>query len=260
MSRTNALSINVRAVGEVVVVSPAGTLEAATAPQLRSFLLTAMADQPSAVIVDLRDLTPVKAQSLSVFAAVAQQAARWTGLPLILVTGSDRARELEPRSAMVARFLPVFRDLPTALGSLGATMSRQVTQLHLFADVHSAAVARRFVAGTCELWRCEELAEKAIAITSELVANAVLHAGTDSVLRLELRRQLLTVAVTDGDPTFAGRSARRPDCFGLAIVRGLATDWGASPTSTGGKVVWATIRLRTPDATAVINNAWRQTQ
>jgi hypothetical protein len=45
--------------------------------------------------------------------------------------------------------------------------------------------------------------------------------------------------------------------MGLGIVATLATSWGANPTSSGGKLVWATIRLRSPNARVAINNSWR---
>nr|WP_133799917.1 ATP-binding protein [Kribbella sp. VKM Ac-2527] len=107
------------------------------------------------------------------------------------------------------------------------------------------------------------MAEDAVAIVSEFVGNVVQHAHTDADLRLELRRDLLTVAVTDGNPTLPVRrppSSTRESGLGLGIVTALATAWGANPTSVGGKVVWATIRVRNPNATAGINNSWRNGQ
>jgi hypothetical protein len=136
-------------------------------------------------------------------------------------------------------------------------------RLHLTADPFSSVVARRFVASTCELWRCEEISEDAVAIASELVGNTVLHARTCSVLRLELRRQLLTVALADGEPA---SPVQRPSApteqggLGLDIIGTLATAWGTNPTSDGGKIVWATIRLRIPSAAATLNNQWRRYQ
>jgi anti-sigma regulatory factor (Ser/Thr protein kinase) len=164
---------------------------------------------------------------------------------------------------VVARFIPVFGDLASALASMQDPPARQLTRLRLPHDPHSAALARRFVGATCELWHCEEVAEDAVAIVSELVANAVRHTDCGSELRLELRRQLLTVAVTDASSI---HPIRRPPGFaresgmGLGIVTALATAWGSNPTSTGGKIVWATIRLRPPNATAAINNSWRNGQ
>jgi hypothetical protein len=212
------------------------------------------------VIVLLQDLVLAKAYSLSVFTSVARQTADWSGVPLILVTGRGHDRQLQLHSEMAARFIPVFRDLPSALASINRPPARQLTRLRLAAQPSSAGVARRYVAATCELWRCEEVVEDAVAIVSELVGNAVGHACTDAVLRLELRRQLLTVAVSDGDaspPVLQPRNNVLESGRGLDIVATLSSAWGCHSTSTGGKVVWATLRVPGPDTRAALNNGWR---
>jgi anti-sigma regulatory factor (Ser/Thr protein kinase) len=224
------------------------------------FLLKQLADQPAAVIVVLQDLVLAKAYTLSVFTSVARQTSDWTGVPLILVTGRNHDRQLQLHSGMAARFIPVFTDLASALASVNGPPARQLTRLRLAPQPSSAAVARRYVAATCELWRCEEIADNAVAIVSELAANAVLHARTDAVLRLELRRQLLTVAVSDGDPTvpvLQPLSDALVSGRGLGIVKALSTAWGCHPTATGGKIVWATIRIQAPNTRTALNNGWR---
>lgn len=260
MSRNAALEIAARTIGGAVVVTPRGVLEVATAPQLRSYLFKVLADQPDAVIVQLKDLVLARAYTLTVFTSVARQTADWSGIPLILVTGQHNTRALQLESAAVARFIPVVADLASALASIHNPPARQLTRLRLPAAPASARVARRFVAATCELWRCEDASEDAVAIVSELVGNVVRHTRSEADLRLELRRQLLTVAVSDQDPGFPVRrppSTTRESGLGLGIVTHLATAWGANPTSTGGKVVWATIRLSPPNAKLGINNDWR---
>lgn len=117
--------------------------------------------------------------------------------------------------------------------------------LELPCSTSSAAVARRFVAETCERWSCVELLPDAVVIASELVENAVRHAHSQSRLRLELRRGTLTVAVYDNDPTPAqpvepnGLASRH---LGLGLVARLASTWNCAPTWSGGKVVWAVVR------------------
>ena len=260
MRRGDPLRIGVRTVGGSVVISPSGVLAVATAPQLRTLLFKTLADQPDAVIVQLQDLVLAKAYTLSVFTAVALQTADWSGIPLILVAGRQNDRAVQLQSAVIARFIPVFADLTSALASIRNPPRRQLTRLRLPPVPNSAGVARRFVAATCELWRCEDVSEDAVAIVSELIANVVRHARTDAELRLELRRRLLTVAVSDGDPVFPVRRPPSPTWesgLGLGIVTQLAAAWGASQTSTGGKVVWATLRLTPPDTKVAINNDWR---
>ncbi|WBQ04826.1 ATP-binding protein [Kribbella sp. CA-293567] len=259
MGRGSALKIRVQTVGEAVLVSPSGTLELTTAPQLRTFLARRLADQPGAVIVLLQDLVLAKSHSLSVFTTLARQVADWSGVPLLLVTGRNRSRELQRHSELISRFIPVHPDLASALAAMHNPPARQLSRLRLAPEPHSAATARRFVASVCELWHCEEVAEDAVAIVSELVANVVRHAKTDADLRLELRRQRLTVSVADGSPLLPVRRPPgvRENGLGLGIVTALSSAWGASPTSSGGKVIWATIGLRSPNARVAINNSWR---
>ncbi len=196
MSLGRPLEISVRAVGSAVVIRPAGVLDVATAPQLRTFLFKALADQPEAVIVQLQDLVLARAYTFSVFTTVARQNMDWSGVPLILVAGLRDSRAIQRQSQLVARFIPVFTDLAAALASMHSPPARQLTKLRLPPVPASARVARRFVASTCELWRCEDASEDAVAIVSELVGNVVRHTASEADLRLELRRQLLTVAVS----------------------------------------------------------------
>lgn len=260
MSRSERLRIDVQLAGEAVVVSPNGPLEAATAPQLQVFLAKRLADQPTAVIVVLQDLTLRKDFTLSLFTAVVRQAAEWSGVPLLLVNGKSRDRELRRHSELIARFIPVFADLGSALASLSNLPTRQLTRLRLIPKAGSATVARRYVAATCELWHCEDVSEDAVAIASELFANVVRHAPTDAVLRMELRRQRLTVSVSDESPGMPVRPRQDSPLTtgrGLRIVAGLADTWGAVPNSTGGKLVWACLRMPGSDGRAAINNGWR---
>ena len=80
----------------------------------------------------------------------------------------------------------------------------------------------------------------------DLVDNAVQHAATSSEIRLELRPGALTVAVRDGSPRPAmlhERTGVDRRGNGLRIVADTTRTWGCSPHLSGGKVVWAVLRL-----------------
>lgn len=105
----------------------------------------------------------------------------------------------------------------------------------------SVAVARRHVA---ELFRGVELPElydAALLVTSELVANAVVHGDGPPRLRLTLWSTVCHVEVEDDDP----RPLRAPTLApeggdggrGLYLVDQLAAEWGSRPEGRG-KVVW----------------------
>ncbi|HEY3871434.1 MAG TPA: SpoIIE family protein phosphatase [Actinocrinis sp.] len=115
--------------------------------------------------------------------------------------------------------------------------------VQLAATLEAARAARRFSVSTLEKWGATHLADTVCSIVSELVTNAVEHAGTAMELRLRSRPGALVVEVADSDgrlaratPTGAGDERHR----GLVIVGTLSARWGVRPTAVG-KVVWAQI-------------------
>ena len=233
--------------GNALVVTPAGLLDVSTAPQLRDTLLKCIADQPSAVIVDLADLELWRTYTLSVFTVVARRTAEWSGIPLILVASPKVEERIGVHARAIARFLQVVPNVEAALAAVRQPPIRRLVRLRLPPDPYSALTTRRTVAATCELWGCAHLIHDAVAVASELVANAVVHAGTDAVLRLELRRGLLTVAVSDenaGQPILGSPVGDdlRAEGLGLVIVNAICRTWGSTSTTTGGKIVWAVLR------------------
>jgi anti-sigma regulatory factor (Ser/Thr protein kinase) len=107
----------------------------------------------------------------------------------------------------------------------------------------AARAARRFARATAEQWGLDKLVDPILQIVSELVTNAVEHAGTAMELRMRRRPGSVMLEVADGDgrlarPTPTGSSDERHR--GLVIVQTLSARWGVRPTGTG-KVVWAQI-------------------
>ncbi len=104
-----------------------------------------------------------------------------------------------------------------------------------------------------------EVAETAVLLASELAENAVLHAGTEFEVDLEIDGGLdgwvLTVSVTDrgSGPLEAhlaeprrryGRAATHGR--GLGLVASLATAWGTRHDADGRHTVWFTLGGRAP--------------
>lgn len=109
------------------------------------------------------------------------------------------------------------------------------------ASPESAAGARRFVRDVCLNWGCEELADSALLVVSELVTNAVTHARTRCTLTIRLRGAVLRLEVTDNSheaPSPRLLSAYSEGGRGLFIVAALSSSWGIDPASRG-KTVWA---------------------
>lgn len=93
----------------------------------------------------------------------------------------------------------------------------------------------------------EDTRDDAIAIISELVANAVMHAGGAVELTLRRDADRLHVGVTDADPAHSPQphlAATSADHGrGLLIVTRLAGSWGWAVDPPTGKTVWAELPL-----------------
>jgi serine phosphatase RsbU (regulator of sigma subunit)/anti-sigma regulatory factor (Ser/Thr protein kinase) len=116
----------------------------------------------------------------------------------------------------------------------------------------AAAQARRFVRETLRSWSVPGTAQKAagliddaVLLTSELVTNAVVHAGTQVQVTCRLHGQAVEVAVGDRHPARALAAEPRPPADaaestsgrGLMLPSALATAWGVTYARTA-KAVW----------------------
>jgi serine/threonine-protein kinase RsbW len=94
----------------------------------------------------------------------------------------------------------------------------------------------------------------AILVASELVSNAVMHAGCDPgeeiELVVEMRSNAVRLEITDrgcsddNTPTVRGPEYRGPGGLGLRIVETLAHCWGVERRM--GTLVWAELSLNPP--------------
>jgi hypothetical protein len=89
-------------------------------------------------------------------------------------------------------------------------------------------------------------------IASELTDNMVYHARSKGWLRLQLRSDVLTIAVADADPRpplLRVPGLRAAGGRGLVLVDKLSRRWGTASRRPNGKVVWAALtvasRMRT---------------
>jgi anti-sigma regulatory factor (Ser/Thr protein kinase) len=109
-------------------------------------------------------------------------------------------------------------------------------------DVTTPAAARRFVRSALESVEADPVVvETAELLTTELVTNAIVHAGGKSHLFIRAAKGVVRVEITDPDdrlPAMAAPDTDSPGGRGLVIVNGLASAWGVQTTSKGGKTVW----------------------
>jgi len=104
----------------------------------------------------------------------------------------------------------------------------------------SAGEARVFVADHARDVCPAEMAEVAVLLTSELVTNVIVHAGTPMRLSVDVDADAVRVALADGAPRTPVRRAAegtRLTGRGMHLVESLATHWGVDPTPAG-KTVW----------------------
>ena len=134
-----------------------------------------------------------------------------------------------------------------------ATTSPTTSATALLArEATSAGRARRFLDATLRDWSCLEAADVAMLLASELVTNALLHAG--SGVHLEIHRAAAGVRVEVHDtsrdePIVRHVSSAAESGRGLALVDALASDWGVAPCRHG-KRVWFEVAVEEPATSA----------
>ena len=121
--------------------------------------------------------------------------------------------------------------------------------LHLEHDRRSVTYARRWVlrqAATAGV-RADTSAVVEL-LTSELVANALHHGPADGPITVRTAVVDGALEVTVCDQGQQAPVVRRPPATaeggrGMMLVDMLATTWGTTPLSDGGKAVWFTVGL-----------------
>lgn len=105
--------------------------------------------------------------------------------------------------------------------------------------------------------RAADFPERALAaallVVSELVANAIRHAGTDFTVTVDVDADVVRIQVLDQDsrpPSLLGFDPESTSGRGLQMVASLSRDWGwqtaESDGGVSGKVVWAEVERELP--------------
>jgi anti-anti-sigma regulatory factor len=238
-----------RSDGDVITVKPVGVLDPVSSSDLRSVLLKALAEAPVAMIVDLAEISVRDTSCLTLFPTIANRAAHNGGTWLLLCAASgpvassyhelglDRSVPLLPTWSRAYRLAHAQPPAPRASRRLAPTPD-------------SPRLARQFTTDVCAQWGIPELAtERMLLIVTELVSNAVVHAGTPIEIVLRRTPRYIHLAVVDENERSA--TLRGPeDCHstsgrGLILVDAFAAAWGCTPM-VRGKRTWATVRSVPP--------------
>nr|WP_042193313.1 STAS domain-containing protein [Kibdelosporangium sp. MJ126-NF4]CEL20697.1 hypothetical protein [Kibdelosporangium sp. MJ126-NF4]CTQ89610.1 hypothetical protein [Kibdelosporangium sp. MJ126-NF4] len=249
--RTSDLRFDVHHRHGVTVAHPVGVLDSTTYPGLWDALMRYAVEQPDGLVVDVERLRLPSAVALRVFTLVAMRVADWPGVPVLLVSADERQRSVIAAAGNASRFVPVHGSVEEAVAAVSPPPSRSRAALKLPQSTLSTRHARYFVRMTCERWHITDMVTDAMIVTTAFVENTLRHTDSRALLRLQLRRGLLTVAVSDDDPRPAVLRERRSGGVapsGLLLVSGVARTWGCVGTVTGGKTVWAALRPSGRDA------------
>jgi anti-sigma regulatory factor (Ser/Thr protein kinase) len=118
----------------------------------------------------------------------------------------------------------------------------------LDAEPSSVGAARRFCARTLERWGASaDLVDSVSLLVSELVTNAILHAGTSCQLTVKgpdaLDAGVVRIEVSDGDSAVPVPKRYDVDAAsgrGLQMVEALSQRYGTVQDG-GGKAVWCEV-------------------
>ncbi|MBU2662968.1 ATP-binding protein [Actinoplanes bogorensis] len=236
----------------VVLLTVSGRWDRALWQRTTERLTKCLAEHPEALIVDLTGLDdPAGASATTWMTAQRNAAALAPSVQLALCIPPDLPLADRMQRLGARRYLPIYakvRQARVAIASRLPMTERAV--LTLGAGPESPSLARNLVSDACLAWDRVELLHPSRSVMSELVNNAIEHAGTEMTVVVSLRGAGLHLSVADGvaaPPRVIKLSRVRRDQpldergRGLQVVSALAVAWGSLPTRTG-KVVWATLQ------------------
>jgi hypothetical protein len=237
---TQGPSVESHAVGQVGVLDVAGPLSDVV-EELDHAIRLALAQGPRGVACDMTRVVEVSAPgALRRLASAGRHPRDWPGVP-VAVTCLGRRDGQTLRTNLLGGHLMVTASLPPALSAiLQAARPSGVTR-RLAPHPTAPRAARDLVSRALVDWRLSQQIPDACLVVSELVTNAMIHAGTDIDVTLAEHRRSVRVAVRDHSRALPVEWHGRSDEHGrgLGIVAELASAWGVLPHSDGGKVVWA---------------------
>jgi anti-anti-sigma regulatory factor/anti-sigma regulatory factor (Ser/Thr protein kinase) len=228
--------------GGHAVVTVRGQLNLTGTTRLRTALLKCLAEQPDALLVDLSAVTLADDTNFSLFTAIARQAARWPGTPLLICAPAPEIAALLGRGRYGR--LPVYPGVAEGRSAVaeGRVVVPSISD-RLLPIAGAVRHARNLATEACLAWDLPELVGPVALVASELVTNAIEHAGTTITVEFKRRARHVYVTVRDGsaaEPVLRDPAGLALRGRGLALVDNVAARWGWLPTRDG-KVVWAAV-------------------
>jgi anti-anti-sigma regulatory factor len=236
------LHTQIESTGPIAVVRLIGAVDATTVATAETTVTEALTDQPDALLLDLSEVSCAEPAGLLAFSALARRARLWSGVPVIL-HAPDPVLHLMLTGQAVDRTTAVCVDRTAALVLARCAPTPYRLREAMQPVPGAARRARDLATEACLVTQAPELVGSASIVTSELVANAVRHAGTPFELTLTRTPSYLHIGVRDEDCRPAVRLDPDPDAStgrGLLVVEQTASSWGSTPAQHG-KVVWAAL-------------------
>ncbi|MGW4564199.1 SpoIIE family protein phosphatase [Streptomyces sp. NPDC004561] len=131
-------------------------------------------------------------------------------------------------------------DVALLMARLNGIPDDHVAEWSLGADPREVGRARGLVRDRLLAWGLPQAVETARLLVSEVVTNAIRHAGSDRIGLRVVRTDALLFEVTDDEPALPAMLGAGPadeSGRGLRVVSRLAREWGASATGHR-KTVW----------------------
>ncbi|MEU4423965.1 ATP-binding protein [Actinoplanes sp. NPDC024001] len=254
------VSIDVGDDAAVSLLTVRGPWDAQLRTSASAGLRRCLTEHPDGLIVDLTGLLDPHSESASTW-STAQHVAAGLEPPvhLALCVPPDLPLADRMQALGAGRFLPVYAKVRQARVALAGRMpGAERVSVTLAPDPDAPSAARNLVGDACLQWGLVHLLHPSRLVMSELVTNAVEHAGTEIRVVVSRRGAGVHLSVGDGDPRLpeiVQLTRPRPDVpldvrgRGLRTVHETAAMWGAVPTENG-KVVWATVRSPEPPPTS----------
>jgi anti-sigma regulatory factor (Ser/Thr protein kinase) len=207
-------------------------------------VLVALGEEPDEVVCDLSGVRgPLPPECVGLVASIGAEVQEWRGSPVgvvcpngVLLQRLAQHPDAEPLVLAARR--------GAVLTRLADSPPRTVRRTPLPPEARSAGAARQLVAEACMDWDCGIQLEAATLIVSEMVTNALLHAGTMLELSVARCGHRLRLAVGDGGtrrPRAQPMDTSRVTGRGMLLVAAFSRSWGVLPTADGGKVVWSVL-------------------
>lgn len=138
---------------------------------------------------------------------------------------------------------------PVEVPTQGSGRSVVEESLVLPGQRQSVAVGRHWVVRTASDCGVTGMANQVVELlSSELLANAVLHGSDGAAIGVQVRHteSALRVSVSDnGDsaPVVLHNEPSAPNGRGMAIIEAMCSRWGVDDHTDGGKTVWFELDL-----------------